>query len=352
MMLALIRTLTLSAAMLASPAMAKTRIIVLPPDAAISSAELLKHIAQSVVTLSPSDQLLVYSARPVSQIAAIARPPDQTMNNARINAVLAAQFKPVKDYLAALPAASASEPPGNLMIPSLIDELSRNLLAGLPERKADILLIGSLLHWDRRDARSAMTDRYVPSDAMLRAPRAEWPFSVAGAESRLAAVTLHFCSPNGATEFESAEHAERVRRFWTLWTTGQAGRIGTFSNDLATCFRRFNAGDASGQTAYQLSRDGKAEMLRVPAHVPAMLPASFENPGRYFLREDMPISWTPPAVSKGIAWVGLKWHAPCDLDLYSRGETSQPWLYFGNVRTTEGYFNKDYQTGTGEAQFE
>jgi hypothetical protein len=274
------------------------------------------------------------------------------MNNARINAALAGQFKPVKDYLAALPAASASEPPGNLMIPALIDELGRNLIAGLPEKKADILLIGSLLHWDRRDGRSAMSDRYVPSDSTLRAPRADWPFSIVGAQVRLAGITVHFCSPNGATEFESAEHAERVRRFWTLWTTGQAGRVGTFSNDLATCFRRFNAGDASGQTVYQPSRDGKPEMLRVPAHLPAMLPASFENPGQYFLREDMPISRTPPAASKGIAWVGLKWNAPCDLDLYTRGEASNPWLYYASVRTTEGYFNKDYQTGTGDAQFE
>jgi hypothetical protein len=341
----------LTVGFLTSPAFAKTRIIILPPDAA-NGAALLGQIADSVLRLRAGDRLLVYTARPVSEVAEIQRPGDPTMNKARMNAALAAQFKPVKDYLATLPTSPSGEPPGNLMIFSLMDELIRNRLAGLPEKQADMLLIGSLVHWDRRDGRSAMTDRYVPSDATLRAPRVDWPFSIVGAQARLEGITLHFCSPNGAAEFESAEHAERVRRFWTLWTTGQAGRVGTFSNDLATCFRRFNAGDASGQAVYQPSRDGKPEMLRVPAHLPAMLPASFENPGQYFLREDMPISRTPPAASKGIAWVGLKWNAPCDLDLYTRGEASNPWLYYASVRTTEGYFNKDYQTGTGDAQFE
>jgi hypothetical protein len=345
-------TLVLSMAVLAcAPAFAKTRIIVLPPDAP-NGAELLGQIAESVMRLPSGDRLLVYSARPVSQIAEIERPADPTMNKARMNAALAAQFKPIKDYLTALPASSSGEPPGNLMIPSLMEELGRNRLAGLPDKQADLLLVGSLLHWDRRDGRSAMTDRYVPSDATLRALRTEWPFSIVGAQERLKGVTVHFCSLGGENEFESEEHAERVRRFWSLWTTGQGGRVGTFSSDLATCFRRFNAGDASGQPVYQPSPGGKAEMLRVPAHVPATLPASFETPGQYFLREDMPISRTPPAVSKGIAWVGIKWNAACDLDLYARGDASQTWLYFGSTRTPEGYFNKDFRSGTGDGQYE
>jgi hypothetical protein len=340
----------LCATLFASDAQAHTRIIVLPPDGAGVGTALLKYIAESVVSLPSGGQLLVYGSRPVSQIAAITHPSDPGMNRARVNAALAAQFKPVKDYLAA-PSSVAGEPPGNLMIPSVIDELSRNLIASLPGKKADILLLGSLLYVDRRDGRSAMTDRYVPSDATLRAPRAEWIFSTVGAEERLAGVTLHFCMQNAATEFESEEHEFRVKRFWSLWASSQGGRVGTFSHDLATCFRRFNTGEASGQAVYQPSRDSKPEMLRVPARVPAALPASFDNPGQYFLRDDMPISRTPPATSKGIAWTGVKWNV-CDVDLYVRGDPSSPWLYFGNSRTAEGYFNKDFQNGTGEGQFE
>jgi hypothetical protein len=345
-----LRAFALCAMLLTTPALAKTRIIVLPADAAGVSAALLKHIAESVISLPPGDQLLVYAARQVSQLAAITRPSEPGMNRARANAALATQFKPVKDFLTVASAASG-EPSGNLLIPSVIEELSRNLVASLPDKKADILLVGSLLYIDRRDGRSAMTDRYVPSDGTLRAPRTEWIFSTVGAEGRLAGVTLHFCVPNAAAEFESEEHEFRATRFWSLWAASQGGRVGTFSHDLATCFRRFNAGEAWGQPVYQLSRDTKPEMLRVPARVPATLPPSFDNPGQYFLRDDMPLSRTPPATSKGIAWVGLKWNL-CDIDLYARADPSSPWLYFGNSRTAEGYFNKDFQNGTGEGQFE
>jgi len=349
---ALLSSLALCTALAVTPAGAKTRIIALSSNPGVPAEALLKHIAEAVIALTPGDKLLVYSARPVSQIAAIALPSDPSMNKARINAALAAQFKPVRDYLAATSAGTRSEPLGSLMIPSLMDELSRNVISELPEKKADILLIGSLLYLDRRDGRSAMTDRYIPSDATLRAARADWVFSVMGAQDRLAGTVLHFCTPNAQAEYESEQHEQRVRRFWSLWTAAQAGRVGTFSSDLATCFRRFNSGEASGQTVYQLSREPKAEMLRVPAHVPATLPASFDTPGQWFLRDDAPIAKTPPSIVKGVAWVGLKWNATCDLDLYARGEASSAWLYFSNGRTSEGYFNKDFQTGTGDAQFE
>jgi hypothetical protein len=355
MMLAVFRILAIFLFVVTTQVEAKTRIIVLPSDAATNGATLLTRIAESVVALPAGDQLLVYSAQPVSQIAAIGRPTDPTMNSARIKAVLAAQFKPVKDYLSSLSQGAALQPPGNLMIPALFDELGRNLLPGLPEKGADILLVGSLFFWDQRDARSStMVDGYVPSDGTLRAPASDWPFSIVGAQKRLAGITVHFCSPDRTAAFASAEHELRLRRFWSLWTTGQAGMVGTFSTDLPTCFRRFNAGDATGQTVYEASRDLKPEMLRVTAREPATLPLTFDAPGRYFLRDDMPISLTPPSTMKGIAWIGIKWNASstCDLDLYARGEASNPWLYFGSGRTAEGWFNKDFTSGTGETQFE
>lgn len=348
----LLRTLAILVAFLTTAAHSKTRVIVLPPDAALNGAVLVNHMAEAVSALPPGDQLLVYTAQPVAQIAAIARPSDPKMNNARIKAALAAKFKPVIDHLTAAPAITAADHPGNLMVPALIDELGRNLFPSLPKRKADVLLIGSLLYVDRRDGRTAMTERYIPSDGTLRAPRSDWVFSIAGAQERLSNVTIHFCETHAAADYESAEHQHRVERFWSLYTTGQSGLVGTFSADLGTCFRRFNAGEASGQTIYQASRDSKAEMLRVSAHVPAALPASYENPGQWFLREDVMISKTAPSASKGIAWVGIKWPANCDLDLYARGESSSPWLYYGSNRTPEGRFNKDFTTGTGESQFE
>jgi hypothetical protein len=336
----------------AFPVHGKVRVIVLPADAATNGQVLLKHIAASVEVLAPDDQLLVYSARqPGIQIAAIG-PRDRRMNDARAKVALSAQFKPVREYLSALPSGAAAEMPGNLMLPALMDELGRNLFPSLTDRTAHVLVLGSLLFWDRRDARSSlMAEGFVPSDGTLRAPAMEWPFSIIGASERMAGVTVHYCSLNSG-EFVSSEHEAQVRRFWSLWTVGQGGRVGTFSSDTQTCFRRFNVGEASGQITYQMSRDLKPEMLRIVPREPATLPASFDAPGRYFLYDDMPISRTPPIFTKGIAWIGIKWQANCDLDLYTRGDPASPWLYYGSPKSAEGRFNKDYTSGTGEAQFE
>src|SRR5712671_6582629 len=76
-------------------------------------------------------------------------------------------------------------------------------------------------------------------------------------------------------------------------------------------------------------RATKAETLRVPlqASVP---PAAFDTPGRYFLRDDMPLSRTPPLHRNTV-------ECPCDLDLYTRRDPSSPWLYYGSGKTAEGY---------------
>jgi len=342
--------LSAAVALYSAPVSAKKLIVALAPDAATQGPALLRHLAETVAALGPSDELLVYSSQPFTLVGSIKRPSDPNMNNARIRAALAQQFKPVRDYLSVQPPPRPGEPAGNLMIPATMDSLSRNVLSSLAEQKVDVLLVGSLLYWDHRDETTSMSGRRVPSDGTLWASRESWPYSIVGMQNRLTGVNVHFCTPGA--EYESAEFEERLRRFWSLWTVGQGGRVATMSGDFATCFRRFDAGEASGQTAYQLSTDTRAEMLRVASRSPAILPESYDAPGEYFLRNDAPISRNPPSVSAGIAWVGIKWTSPCDLDLYARGDASSPWLYFGNSRSSEGQFNKDFTNATGDSQFE
>jgi hypothetical protein len=338
---------------LVRPVDAKSRIVVLPPDYAGAREELMQHLADEVTALAPGDQMILFAARPFRQLALIAIPDSpNAQNRAWVKRRLGEQFGPVLRYIATLPGGTSGDPPGNLMIPTVLDEIGRNVIPGLPGKSADVLLIGSHIYHDRRDSRWSMTDRFFPSDGLLRVPRTEAPFGIAGAERRLEGATLHFCWPGGQDEFATAEHEERMRRWWSMWTTGQSGRVGTFSYELATCFRRFHTGETSGQTAYKASPDAKPEMLRVRAPVPAALPASFATPGEWFMRDDVPISRTPPTTSTGIAWIGLKWSAPCDIDLYARPEGASQWLFFGRVRTPDGFFSKDWLSATGEKQFE
>lgn len=333
---------------------AHTLLVMLPPDTIGPPEPLIQQFAELMPRLTPSDRVEVYAAQGTRFIARIAVPDDpRATNPAWLKRQLGAQFAPVLRYLNERP---PGPPPGtmaaNLMIPDALDALGRNVIGTLPEKRADILLFGSWLYFDPRDARWNMTERYYPADGHLLRPASETPYGIADATNRLTGATVHFCWPGGESAFATPEHAEAVRRFWTLRVTGQTGRIGTFSHDLATCFRRAAAGEASGQPSYSPSRDPKVEMLRARAPSPAVLPASMEQPGEYFLRDDVPISRTPPATTSGVAWIGLKWSSPCDVDLYARPDASAQWLFFGNIRTAAGRFNKDFQSSTGEKQFE
>lgn len=345
------RTLSLLSvvcALVAGPATAASRIVVLPPDASRYGPTLLKQFNEAVGTLRDGDEILVYTARPVSQLARVARPTDPSLNAARVNAAMVGQFKPVRNFLLTLPAA-AGDTPGNLMIPELMDQLTANVISALPEKRAHVLLIGSLLY--HRTARTSFLQGYVPSDGVLSAKRDEWVFSTAGAQGRLKGSVIHYCSPEGDVEKANSQHALRLQRFWSLYTTTQGGTVGTFSSDIATCFRRWNAGESSGQPTYQLSQDTKPEMVRILPDAPAVAPTNYDTPGQWFLREDVMISKTPPVSTKGIVWAGISWKVACDLDIYSRPDPESSWLYFGSGRTADGHFSKDLTSATGD-QFE
>jgi|GEM_PF-2035194 len=338
----------------ASTVDAKTTIVVLPPDYGGMREALVTHLADMALTLTPEDRLVVYSVSPPVQIANIAIPRDEKARNpAWVKNQIGAQFAPVIRYLSVLPPVPASgQISENVMMPEVLDEIGRNLVPSLPDKKADILLIGSPFYHDPRDGRFSFTLGYFPSDGHLKASRTETPFGVAGAQDRLKGGIVHLCWPNSQERFTTRGYEEKVRRFWTLWVVEQAAKIGTISYDLASCFKRARTSEASGQTAYTISPDGKIEMLRVRPPVPAALPASMDQPGAWFLRDDVPISRTPPTTTTGVAWIGLKWTAPADIDLYARPDGASPWLFFGNVRTEAGLFNKDHLTATGEGQFE
>jgi hypothetical protein len=336
-----------------SQAAAEVKVVVLPADYPRDRGALLVSIAEMGTALGLDDQLIVYDGRSLGQVATLAIPKNdpKAANPAWRKRKLAEQFAPIRRHIQAMP---ASPPDGelaeNVRIPDVLNEIGRNLIPSLPDKKAAVLVIGSALYFDRRDGRWSMTERYYPSDGHLKSPPSETPFGVAGMETRLAGATVHYCWPGG--EFATSDHEEDVRRWWSLWTLTQGARVGTFSFDPAACFKRLRTNESSGQASYQASPDAKREMLRSHAPISAILPASQAQPGEYFLHDHVSISRTPPSTTKGIAWVGIKWTAPVDLDIYSRSDSTKPWLFFANVQTADGRFNKDHRSATGDKQFE
>ncbi len=333
---------------------AKTFVVVLPASYPGPREALAREFADFVGAMTPADRLFVYDASGPSTITTIRIPDDpRSESPAWRRKKLAEQAAPLVRHLQTMRATgSAGTVPGNLMIPSVVDEIARNVIPSVPDKAIELLLIGSWFHSDPRDGRFAMSDRFFPSDGHIAASAADTPFGLAGKGSRLTGSGLHFCWPQGQTEFATHEHEEAVRRWWTLWTQAQGGRVGGLSFDLPTCFRLFRNGTGGASPEYRIAKESKVEMRRARPPIAPALPASFERPGEYFLRDDAPISRTPPPTSRGLAWVGLRWDANCDIDLYARSDASQPWLFFGNVRSADGLFNKDFLVGTGSRQFE
>lgn len=335
-------------------ALAKTTVIVLPSDYTGSREELLSEVAEATLKLTPDNQIIVYGVNPPAQIARIAIPNDEKARNAAwTRRRLSEQLGSVVQHIRAMPTNPEGQPVAeNVRLPEVLDEIGTNLIPSLPDKRADVLIIGSPFYHDPRDLRYSMADSFYPSDGHLTAPRAETPYGLGGMRARLANTLVHICWPNSKERFVSTSHEEVVRRFWTLWITHQGGRIGTLSFDINACFKRARASEASGQASYAPSPSGKVEMLRVNPPVSAGLPARQDQPGAWFLRDDVTISKTPPTTTTGIAWIGLRWRAAADIDLWARPDNASQWLFFGNVRSTAGLFNKDHLTATGESQFE
>lgn len=334
------------------PVAAKTMIVVLPEDYSGPREELVRLAATEASLLAAADRLLFVGAGNRKQVATVVRPQgSKAANPAWVRNKIAEQFAAVRRAIEGLPPSPpAGVIPGNLHIPEALGDLGRNLIPSLQEKSADILLIGNPLYFDPRDGRFAMTDRYYPSDSHIRSRPSETPYGTAGRETLLSGATIHMCVPRD--EFVTKDHEEAVRRFWSLWIAAQGGRLGTFGFDLTQCFERMRKGEASGQETFSLTPGTKLEMLRSHAPIPAVLPATTDRPGEYFLHENVPISTTPPASTIGVAWVGLRWKAPADYDLWTRRDGTKPWLYFGNTQSPDGRFNKDHRSATGDLQFE
>ena len=329
---------------------ARTRIVVVSDRG--SRDAVFEQIAQLAVTQGGSDRLLVYAAHPFTRLAEIRPPAELDLNKAQIKARLAQLIGPVRTYLLAAPDRVAKGQASQLLIPEVMGELARNVIPTLPEKRADILLLGTLNPVDAKDGRWSMTNRYYPSDGLLKLQRAETPYGTASAKAQLSQSTVYYCYPDSEAEFATTEHEERVRRWWAVWTAAQAGKAGGFSKDIATCFARLRSGDTSGQPAYPLHANEKPKMLRAPGPTPSSPPTSYTTPGEYFLGPNVTIATTPPRTTVGIAWIGILWLQSCDLDLYVRSNAAAKWLYFGEVRTEDGFFNKDIRTGSEQGQFE
>lgn len=233
------------------------------------------------------------------------------------------------------------------------------MVPNLPDRQADIIVIGRLLHvspssssgnertWD-------MTPQgHIPNDAALKG--GVGPYGTRGRENALRGVKLHFCYVEGDSDFASPTHRTQAERVWRIYTMLQGAEIGSVAPYSVGCIERFVIGATSpinldlkpeGQPA-MIVADAVAASVAVPTPTPPV-PAPAPPPSEPI--QILPPCSRPPDEFRSSARVGIRWKNSVDIDLYTRSADGN-WIFFAQRLDRNGidFYPMDYRVSPGEA---
>ncbi|MEM7172426.1 MAG: hypothetical protein AAF530_19820 [Pseudomonadota bacterium] len=300
-------------------------------------AETLRFVAHK---MERGDKLTVFDAAQRRVIAELVIPDQPAYEHPKVRLK---QYK--KELQAILSMAGAGQgitvtgqPPFD--VAKFLEYISTQYRSRDKKEPLSLLLVGSGLNHDPSAPALSFQGGYFPSDGHIRAKREDSPLATAEKRGFLDKVAIHFLHTNAASSWMSDLHLYRVRRFYQGFIENQSGVLPTFVSDPVTAFERFAARETA--SAYDFSYDAtvdKVEMLRVPQQ----LDVGFSSE-HAFIGENVEIVTTPPPESSGRLKVGIRWACEgSDIDLYSRPAPDKDWLYFGNTRSAEGRFFKDWQ---------
>jgi hypothetical protein len=310
-----------------------------PALSRVQREEVWKNIGEMVLEkIAPGDTLVVYDALARKQIARFDVPRTALMQsnpNARARR-LATPLAEVKNFLAIEP--GAAEASGAILEPQIV-RLAAEKTSGRP---LAIVLVGSPLYRHPSDPAWSFDGGRYPSDGHLLADPVASPFSVRGAETALAGVTIHHDFPDGGV-FETASYEASVKRWWSLWVSAQKGRLCSFSPDLRSTF----AAAVQGASQPVLAAAASAKDDKVEMHTTQR---SHLDPGdiNWILRTreelEKEVRDAPPLASSLVQSLKLmiRWSAPVDFDLYFLPRPGAEELFFGRSLTSEGIHAKDY----------
>ena len=312
-------------------------------DASVKDAVYREAVRMVVEELPLDSTLEVYDAFNLRSVARIAIPNSKVFNSPKTRAnQFASAIGEIRQFLArenARPGGAKSNFDSAVRLPQFCDFLAQTRPGA--ERKIPLLLIGSPIYDDVREPQFSMAAGYYPSDAHLRASRAESIFgfdAAARSEPALEVYWSYFGDP-----WISDLHRERVTRFWALYLERRAGRLASFSSDLETAARAFCArtdgADAASNGWAPDPQQTKLEMVRSSRTVQAVDWLTGDSSG-----QDNP---PPPSRMTGPLKIGIRWKDNIDLDLYARPRPGAERLFFQHPHSAEGYYFKDHRSSPG-----
>lgn len=314
------------------PAAAAEIVIGLSPFIPETEARaVLEGVFRVILEEVPSGgRVTVFDAYHLKQVTDFTIPPGRAFDQAKARVrYLERNLRAIRSFLGARPAFPGDGgPDGRIQAPQFLD-----LVAG--SRTGDaldstVVLIGGPLYLDDRDGRFSMAGGRIPKDVDLCVERKDSVFGVADRGGQLRGARVHYAYLGDP--WISDVHEAPVRRFWSLFVERQGGELVAFTGDLATVVDRAltpSKGHSAARHHLDCSLQAAAESRTLPPW-----------PGH-----DLPIPRTPPAARRTTLMIGIRWSClGCDLDLYSRSAPGAGELFYGNPRTAEGVYFKDYRT--------
>jgi hypothetical protein len=260
-------------------------------------------------------------------------PPGKAYDRLKIRSKnLARNLREIQGFLnASAPAEAGVE--GRIQMPQLLD-----LVAGSrPDNPAPltVVLLGGALYLDPQDGRFSMAGGRYPSDDHLCVSREESVFGIADRGGRLQGARVHY--GYWGNPWISGLHEAPVRRFWNLFFAEQGAELVTFAGDLPTVVDRMSVLDVHAPELDELQcpAQPKLGMIAVQRPLPGEL--------LWLQGETTSCPESGPLQTRGPLKIGIRWRClDCDLDLYSRPIAGASELFYGNPRTAEGVYFKDF----------
>ena len=290
--------------------------------------------------LSRGDRLTVYDATKREVVAEILVPDQKAFDHKRVRERQFSKYLAAFGFYLKMAHGSGDGAP-YMSVPAFLEFLATHHRdGGGSVEPLHVLVIGSAVNRDPKHPDLAFDDGYFPSDGHIRASRRESPFGTAEMGGFLKSVSVHFLYTDAESVWTNPLHKRRVWRFWHMLVKAQGGSMPSFNSDPVTAFKRLTNRNATPR--YDFSYDGtvnKVTMLRARRR----LDIGFldDHP---WLGENAIIETTPPPSVIGQLKLGIRWPCiRCNIDIYTRSSTDSEWLYFGNTRTDDGMFYKDWQ---------
>ncbi len=221
---------------------------------------------------------------------------------------------------------------GSVKIPQFLTFLAQNYA---PLTDTDIVILGSPIYVDLQTPSWDMRGGKFAGDGHFSAQADKSVFSTVGKESYLQGARIHILYPSKDWEINDS-YRHYITRMWTLYIEAQGGVLSSFTDDASTFWMRVR--DSAGALPHSFKREHTDKLETFEMSPAVSKKASIHE------RE---LTSSPPTKSAlriaDKVEIGISWTCDvCDLDIYVRPNHVADVLYFGNTKTAEGLYHKDF----------